>query len=275
MVKKPGGKKRGLGKKVAAPPPIVQRKQEPKKVKNPLFEKRARNFGIGQDVQPKRDLSRFVKWPRYIRVQRQKQVLQERLKVPPPVNQFKHTADRQTAKQLFRLLDKYKPETRAVKKARLRASGEAKAVKGKGKSDPPAKRASSLKQGVNCVVRMIEKKKAQLVVIAHDVDPLELVLFMPALCRKMGVPYCIIKGKARLGRLVHRKTCSCVALTNVEGGDRSQFTKLLEAIKTNFNERYEEERRHWGGGILGSKSAARLAKIEKAKVREAAQKVGG
>jgi len=48
----------------------------------------------------------------------------------------------------------------------------------------------------------------------------------------------------------------------------------LEAIKTNFNERYDELRRHWGGGILGSKSAAKVAKIERAKVKEAAQKVG-
>lgn len=39
---------------------------------------------------------------------------------------------------------------------------------------------------------------------------------MPALCRKMGVPYCIVKGKARLGRLVRRKTCTAVALTQVK-----------------------------------------------------------
>jgi large subunit ribosomal protein L7Ae len=48
----------------------------------------------------------------------------------------------------------------------------------------------------------VEKKKAQLVLIANDVDPIELVLFLPALCRKMGVPYCIVKNKARLGRVV-------------------------------------------------------------------------
>merc|ERR1712013_896444 len=51
------------------------------------FEKRPRNFGIGQDIQPQRDLSRFVKWPKYIRLQRQKVVLQTRLKVPPAVNE--------------------------------------------------------------------------------------------------------------------------------------------------------------------------------------------
>ena len=44
---------------------------------------------------------------------------------------------------------------------------------------------------------------------------LQVVLFLPALCRKMGVPYCIVKGKSRLGRLVRRKTCTAVALVQV------------------------------------------------------------
>merc|ERR1712130_1003072 len=109
---------------------------------------RPKNFGIGQDIQPIRDLTRFVRWPKYIRLQRQKAVLQKRLKVPPD------------------------------------------------------KRKNMLSVGVNRVTTQVEKKKAQLVVIAHDVDPIEIVLFMPTLCRRMGVPYCIVKGKSRLGRLV-------------------------------------------------------------------------
>jgi hypothetical protein len=51
----PKGKK-AKGKKVALASTIVK-KQEAKKVINPLFEKRLRNFGIGQDIQPKRDLT--------------------------------------------------------------------------------------------------------------------------------------------------------------------------------------------------------------------------
>lgn len=39
----------------------------------------------------------------------------------------------------------------------------------------------------------VENGKAQLVAIAHDVDPIELVVWLPALCKKMGVPYCIVK----------------------------------------------------------------------------------
>lgn len=90
----------------------------------------------------------------------------------------------------------------------------------------------------------------------------------------MGVPYCIVKGKARLGLLVRRKTCTAVALTQVDSGDRTNFSKLIEAIKTNYNDRADEIRRHWGGGLLGSKSAARIAKLERAKARELAQKQG-
>lgn len=150
----PKGKK-AKGKKVA-PAPSVAKKHEVKKVVNPLFEKRPKNFGIGkfssvirdltciwckrifailmtmmtifhqdrwctsglkadrlsyliwspfvkflfafagQDIQPKRDLTRFVKWPRYIRLQRQRSILYKRLKVPPAINQFTQALDRQT-----------------------------------------------------------------------------------------------------------------------------------------------------------------------------------
>ena len=57
MVAKKGKKS---GKKVAAAPLSVKR-PEAKRVVNPLFEKRSRNFGIGADIQPARDLSRLVK----------------------------------------------------------------------------------------------------------------------------------------------------------------------------------------------------------------------
>ena len=54
------------------------------------------NVFSGQDIQPKRDLSRFVRWPKYIRLQRQKAIILQRLKVPPSINQFSQALDRQT-----------------------------------------------------------------------------------------------------------------------------------------------------------------------------------
>lgn len=85
--------------------------------------------------------------------------------------------------------------------------------------------------------------------------------------------------------------------------DKGALAKLVEAIKTNYNDRYEEVsvavmfyfpnslfktnftlylsyklvlqiRRHWGGGILGPKSTARFTKLEKAKAKELATKLG-
>jgi len=253
-------------KRVAAPPSAVVKKAELKKgQQNPLFEKRPKNYGIGQDIQPKRDLSRFIRWPKYIRLQRQRAVLYQRLKVPPPINQFKFALDRQTASQMFRLLDKYRPESKHAKRARLRERAKKQA---EAKEDTPTKRPPVVRSGVNTVTKLIEQKKAQLVVIAHDVDPIEIVIFLPALCRKMGVPYCIIKGKARLGRVVHRKTVSCLALSTVNSEDKASLSKLVEAVKTNYNDRADEIRRQWGGNVLGAKSTARISKLEKAKTKE-------
>merc|ERR1711974_496166 len=100
-----------------------------------------------------------------------------------------------------------------------------------GKGDAPTKRAPVVRHGVNTVTTLVEKKKAQLVCIANDVDPIELVLFLPALCRKMGVPYCIVKNKARLGRVARRKTTTCLAITDVDAADRGALNKLVETVK--------------------------------------------
>merc|ERR1711983_761809 len=143
----------------------------------------------------------------------------------------------------------YRPETKQAKKERLR---ERAAARAEGKEDTPSKRVPMVRHGVNTVTTLVEKKKAQLVVISNDVDPIELVMFLPALCRKMGVPYCIVKNKARLGRVVRRKTCSCLAIAQANAEDRSSMNKLVEAVKTNYNERAEEIKRHWGGSSLGN-----------------------
>ena len=57
--------------------------------------------------------------------------------------------------------------------------------------------------------------------IAADVDPIELIIWLPRLCQKLEVPYCFVKGKARLGELVDKKTATAVALTDVRGEDKN------------------------------------------------------
>lgn len=240
---------------------------------DPMILKRPKNFGIGGTVQPKRDLTRFVKWPRYIKIQRQRAVLYKRLKIPPAINQFRATSafSKQSVTQLFKLLHSYRPESSAAKKERLRKLASAKASN---QSVPVAGRATQLIFGSNSVTTAVEKKKAKLVVIAADCDPIETVLHLPTLCRKMGIPYCIVKGgRARLGHLVHRKTTSTVAIAKVKPEDKVKLQKVIEVVKAAFNDRYDEIRRSWGGGILGKKSQARKARLDKAKAKEMSQKV--
>jgi len=252
--------KPGTGKKPAAAPFGASKSTKVKK--NPLFEASPKNFGIGQDIRPQTDLTRFVKWPEYVRFQRQKVILHQRLKVPPAIAQFSHTLDKNTATQLFKLLNKYRPETKQEKKARLEATAAATAENKEKEKD--TKKPLFVKYGLNHIVALIEAKKASLVIIGHDVDPIELVVFLPALCRKMGVPYVIVKGKARLGTVVHKKTAAVVALQDVKSEDQRELATLVSAAKANFSDKYEEQRRQWGGGVRGNKSTQMLKKRAKA-----------
>lgn len=61
---------------------------------NPLFEKRPKQFGIGGALPPKRDLTRFVKFPKTVQIQRKRRIIKQRLKVPPALNQFTKTLDK-------------------------------------------------------------------------------------------------------------------------------------------------------------------------------------
>jgi large subunit ribosomal protein L7Ae len=260
---------KGKGKKVAAAPkdPSAKAKAQAKGFHADhahLFSKNAKVVRIGRDF-VKRDVSRFVKWPLYIRVQRQKAILHQRLKVPPALHQFSSTLDKNQAKNVLGLLAKYKPESKEEKKARRKKAAEAE-MKAADKSEE--KRPKVLKYGLSHITKLVEEKKARLVVIAHDVDPIELVLWLPALCRKMEVPYCIIKGKARLGHLVHKKTATAVALTDVKKEDQAKLDQIVQSAKLGFNDN-ANVRKTWGGGVMGHK--AQIIQRQRARAQARAQ----
>lgn len=263
------GKSATAAKKKLPAAPISKKGAKKKTHKHPLFEKTPKNFKLGGDIQPKRDLTRYVKWPKYVRLQRMKRVMMMRLKIPPAVNQFNSAIDKNQAAQLLRLCKKYQPETKAAKKARLMEIAQNKKDGVEDKSKKPI----VVKYGINHVTTLIENKKAQLVVIAHDVDPVDLVCWMPTLCRKKEVPYCIIKGKARLGQLVNKKTASCVCLTGVRKEDQGDLNTLTKNFTAQFNDNMDIRRR-WGGGVMGLKSQHKTAKREKILAAEQAKKLG-
>jgi len=260
-------KKELQGKKAAAKkklPSAPLGGNAPSKKVQKDFEKRPRSFRIGGDIQPVRNLTRFVKWPAYIRLQRQKRILVQRCKVPPTIAQFQHTLDKTQYSQLARLCKKIAPETKAKKQERLKALAGG---KGDGKVAPV------LKFGLNHVTDLVEQKAAKLVIIAHDVDPLELVLWLPQLCRKKDVAYCVVKSKARLGQLVGQKSAAVAAITNVAKEDVKELEVLMESCKAAFNDN-KEVMRKWGGGVMGVKSNHVIKRRQLLVEREMAKKTG-
>jgi len=176
------------------------------------------------------------------RSKEKKRILLRRLKVPPAVAQFFRPLDQPTTKHLFEILKKYSPETRTQKQARLKKSAEEKVKDKKSKtSKKQGDKPISLKYGLKHVTYLIEQKKAKLVLIASDVEPIEIVVFLPTLCKAMDIPYAIVQNKARLGRLVHKKTAAVACLTdfkdhqtelaNIQRTCRDQFNNAVQTFK--------------------------------------------
>lgn len=77
----------------------------------------------------------------------------------------------------------------------------------------------------------------------------------------MDIPYCFVKGKADLGRLVHQKNASCVALTEVRKEDESELNNLATAFRAHFNNN-KELRRAIGGFKRGAKSQVKFDRVQ-------------
>jgi len=276
--------KRMLANLKKTPTNTIKKLNQLAKRDNPLFMARPRNFGIGNHVQPKRDLTRFVKWPKYIRVQRQKRILFQRLKIPGTINQFNLYADANTTHSLFKLLKQYQPETKKDKKKRLLEEAKAIVSEQKRVADlkkekpnekheaklvkPQTKKTKFVKYGLKHVVALVESRKARLVIIASDVDPLELVLWLPTLCKKKDIPYMIVKGKANLGSIVHKKTAAALCITEVRKADEKELEILIQKARENFLDQYTETVKRTGGQVMGAKHLAAKLKRERTKQKE-------
>jgi large subunit ribosomal protein L7Ae len=164
------------GSKKPAPAPYEKPKAAAKEPTGPVWEKKPKNFAIGGDIQPRMELGRYVKWPKYVRIQRQRKILYQRLKVPPSINQFSNTLDKNLSLNLFKLLHKYRPEDASTKKERLATM----ATKKEGGDEAEGKKKPLyVKYGINHITKLCEDNKAQLVCIAHDVDPIEVSVHPP------------------------------------------------------------------------------------------------
>lgn len=143
----------------------------PEKARAVIAEKPSRKYGPQGFRKPQINLTAQVRWPQVVRVQRQRALLQSRLKMPPMVNQFHNPVSPNLRNEILAFARKYQTESRADYRKRIAEAAQAKA---ENREPPKTERPICVKYGLRQVTNLIEQKKAKLVVLASDVDPLEV-----------------------------------------------------------------------------------------------------
>jgi len=93
-----------------------------------------------------------------------------------------------------------------------------------------ASETGKIRVGTNEVTKSSERAEAKLVIMAEDVDPVEILVHVPMLCEEKRIPYLYVPKKQRLGQSAGlSKSAASVAV--VEPGEARP---LLEELSTAF-----------------------------------------
>jgi len=92
--------------------------------------------------------------------------------------------------------------------------------------------AKQLKKGANEATKALNRGKAELIMMAADAEPIEILMHLPLLCEDKNVPYVFVRSKQGLGRAcgVSRPVIAC-AITQNEG---SQIKSQIDTMKINI-----------------------------------------
>ncbi|MCI4350908.1 MAG: 50S ribosomal protein L7Ae [Thermoplasmata archaeon] len=96
-----------------------------------------------------------------------------------------------------------------------------------------ASETGKVRVGTNEVTKSSERAEAKLVVMAEDVDPVEILVHIPMLCEEKRIPYVYVPKKQRLGQSAGlSKSAASVAI--VEAGEGKALLEELVQSYTNL-----------------------------------------
>ena len=93
-----------------------------------------------------------------------------------------------------------------------------------------AKDTGRIKKGINEATKSIERGNAKLVVVAEDVEPAEIIMYLPGLCDDKKAPYIFIPNKKDLGNAVGIERPTAAVAIIVEGKAKDLVTDIVEKI---------------------------------------------
>ena len=94
--------------------------------------------------------------------------------------------------------------------------------------------------GISHVTQSIKKKRAKLVLFAANIEPAEVAVSLPALCRFLKIPYVIMTSTKKLGKILKKKNLMCMAVQEIEK-DEEDLINLCNTLKENYNNRNKNE----------------------------------
>ena len=80
-----------------------------------------------------------------------------------------------------------------------------------------AKDTGKVRKGINEATKAAESGKAQIIILAEDIDPEEIVMHIPDLCEEKGVAYAYVPTKLELGKAAGLLV-SCAAIAIIDAG---------------------------------------------------------
>lgn len=89
-----------------------------------------------------------------------------------------------------------------------------------------AKDTGRVRRGTNETTKSIERGEANLVVIAEDVEPEEVVMHLPVICEEKRVPYVYVPGKRELGKAAGLEV-PCAAVAIEKAGNASELVSEI------------------------------------------------
>ena len=89
-----------------------------------------------------------------------------------------------------------------------------------------ASETGKVRVGTNEVTKSSERAEAKLVVMAEDVDPVEILAHVPMLCEEKRIPYLYVPKKQRLGQSAGL-TKSAASVAVVEPGEAKWLLEEL------------------------------------------------
>lgn len=93
-----------------------------------------------------------------------------------------------------------------------------------------AKDTGRIKKGINEATKSIERGIAKLVVVAEDVEPQEIIMYLPGLCDDKKAPYIFVPNKKDLGASVGIERPTAAVAIIVEGKAKDLVSDIVEKI---------------------------------------------